>query len=125
MKNYSIIILSFISLVSILLTIFLSLQISTMKETLNDREQVISTYIKVIDAIGRTNNIEINQLKKELEKDFELNKYAYECCDDGFFYHTLLDKNQEDLRISGKYMGGVELITDSTNKFISVMMYKP
>ena len=100
-------------------------KLNSSKQQIKDREQVISAYIKVIEAIGRTENVQLNKLKKELEKDFEVSEKPYECCDDGLLYHTLLTKDEEDWRGAGAYMGGIEIITDSLNQLKTLMMWKP
>ena len=95
------------------------------KNEIEDREHVISSYIKVIEAIGRTKNVQLPNLKKELGKDFEVSDKSYECCDDGLLYHTILTKDEKNWRGAGAYLGGVEIITDSLNQLKTVMMFKP
>ena len=97
----------------------------SLKNQLKDREQAISVQLKLIDAIGRTSSVEVQKLKKELNTDFDTSLEPYNCCDDGKLYHTILTNNENDMRTIGNYLGGLEIISDSSGMFENIMMYKP
>jgi hypothetical protein len=125
MKKLLTFVFAFSTCLMTLVSLLLWNKYNSAQEKIKDRELVISSYIKVIEAVGRTKKVTIEELKKELQNDFDVHEKPYQCCDDGLLYHTILTKNHNDWRTAGDYMGGIEIITDSINQLQTVAMYKP
>jgi len=94
-------------------------------KVVQDRELTITNYQKVINAIGRSGNISVDQLKKELQLEFKIddnlgyNDFSKE------YYHVLFPKDHKVNSTGIWNFMGLELILNNQKEFKTVQMYKP
>lgn len=99
-------------------------RVKTRNHQINDRELTITSYMKVIEAISRSSSIELEKLKLELQKEFnissEMNYYSH----DKEYYYVLQPKNRNVKSVEIWEFMGLELILDDEKKFKSVNLHK-
>lgn len=98
--------------------------INSYKETVCDRELTITSYQKVIDAIGISSEISSKKLKTELMADFNLGERGYSSYSNEYYY-VLLPKNRKVNRNEIWNFMGLELVFDQHKKLKTVDLYKP
>lgn len=99
---------------------------NSLNTQIDNHEFTISTYVKVIEAFGRLGEVDIKALKHELSDDFEVSG-SYESSDQNKVYHTIIVKDFDDGRPKsiGNFMGGAEIVTDTTDQIETIILYKP
>lgn len=96
-----------------------------LKKKIKDRELTITNYQKVINAMGKSGNISVDKLKKELQLEFKIDdKLGYNDFSKEY-YHVLLPKNYKVNSTGIWDFMGLELILDDQKEFKTVQMYKP
>ena len=94
-------------------------------ELLTDRELTITNYKKVINAIGKSGGISVEQLKAELKTEFNVDEKIGYYDHDKEYYYVLYPKNKEvEFREIWNFMG-LELILDEQKEFKTVNLHKP
>lgn len=88
-------------------------KVKTRNNAIDDREKTITEYKKVIEAIARTNDIDLDE---------QLGYYKH----DNEYYYILSSKgNDIRKREIWEFMGGLELVLDDKKQFKTVNMFKP
>ena len=92
-------------------------RLKNKEKTLADRERTLTAYMKVVDAIGRTEVVEFGRLQGELLKDFDIK---------GEGGDMLLIPKDPTIRSSSiwEYLGGLSLQIDERGYLLSVKMHK-
>jgi hypothetical protein len=98
--------------------------IDSYEKTICDRELTITSYKKVIDAMGRSNIISLDQLKTELMKDFNLVESGYNDHNNEHYY-VLHPKDRKVNPDEIWNFMGLELVFDKHKKLKTVGLYKP
>jgi len=93
-------------------------------ETIADRELTITSYAKVIDAIGRSTTISLEELKTELIADFNPETMGYSIqSNEHYLIVNPIRKEISPTQI-WNFMG-LELVFDNQKALKSVHLYKP
>jgi len=100
-------------------------KVKTRDELIADRERTITNYKKVISAIGNSENINIESLKNELSKDFEISENAGFYEKDKEYYFILQPKDSEINKSEIWEFMGLEIILDKEKKFKTLSLHKP
>lgn len=98
--------------------------IDSYEETICDRELTITSYKKVINAMGRSNIISLDQLKTELMKDFNLGESGHNDHHNEHYYVL----HPKDGMVNPQEIWsfeGLELVFDQHKKLKTVDLYKP
>ncbi|WP_299602973.1 hypothetical protein [uncultured Aquimarina sp.] len=96
-----------------------------LKKKIKDRELTITNYQKVINAMGKSSTISVDQLKKELQLEFKIddnlgyNDFSKE------YYHILFPKDHKVNSAGIWNFMGLELILNDQKEFKTIQMYKP
>jgi hypothetical protein len=102
----------------------LFMQIDRSKKTIANRELTIISYMKVIDAMGRSNAISSQQLKASLLEGFNLGEMGYNDYSDEYY----IVAHPIDREINPSQLGdfmGLQLVFDSQKTLKSIRLYKP
>lgn len=100
-------------------------KVKTRDELIADREKTITNYKKVINAIGKSENINIESLKNELSKEFEISENAGFYEKDKEYYFVLQPKNSDINKAEIWEFMGLEIILDKEKKFKTLNLHKP
>ena len=100
-------------------------KVKTRDKIITDREKIIINYKKVINAIGHSENINIESLKSELSKDFEISENTSFHEKDKEYYLVLQPKDNEINKSEIWEFLGFEIILDKEKKFKTLSLYKP
>lgn len=98
--------------------------IASYEATICDRELTITSYKKVIDVMGRSNIISLDQLKTELTIDFNLGESGYNDHSNEHYY-VLQPKDRTVNPPEIWNFTGLELVFDQHKKLKTVDLYKP
>lgn len=95
------------------------------KKTILDREYTIINYQKVIDAIGRTGNVSVEDLKIALKRDFAINeKTGFNSSSKEYYCDFHPKMKVENPQKVGDFIG-FELILNEHKELKIIQMYKP
>ncbi|KAA2218818.1 hypothetical protein [Maribacter flavus] len=98
--------------------------IDSYEKTICDRELTINSYKRVIDAMGRSNTISLDQLKTELTIDFYLDEKSYNDYSNEYYF-VIHPKNEEVNRNENIDFMGLQLVFDYQQKLKTIYLYKP
>lgn len=98
--------------------------IDSYEKTICDRELTINSYKKVIDAMGISNTISLDQLKTELMKDFNMGESGYNDYSNEYYF-VIHPKNEEVKRNEIMDFMGLQLVFDYQQKLKTIYLYKP